>query len=48
MIGQTIRVQSNVNRKCHCKEENACKWDRLNAIPKSPDIPNRTVEHDRR
>lgn len=28
-IGQTIRVQSNVKRKCQCKEENACKWGRF-------------------
>lgn len=31
MIGQTIRVQSDVNRKCQCKEENACKWGRFDA-----------------
>lgn len=29
MIGQTIEAQSNVKRKCQCKEENACKWDRF-------------------
>lgn len=39
MIGQTIRVQSNVKRKCQCKEENVCKWDRF--IPES--ILDRTL-----
>lgn len=29
MIGQTIRAQSDVKRKCQCKEENVCKWDRF-------------------
>lgn len=31
MIGQTIRGQSNVNRKRHCKEENVCKQGRSDA-----------------
>lgn len=30
-IGQTIRTQSNVKRKCQRKEENVCKWARFDA-----------------